>query len=96
MSKEKEFVISGTNLPSMLPLFPSITSWIALDHWSAPGWLYGVIGSIFVFWWIAAILKLSSTTAIDIFSIPEGEEKSKFDQWKDSLETKRERNANNN
>ena len=27
------------------PILPGIVLWLALDHWSAPGWAYGAVGA---------------------------------------------------
>jgi hypothetical protein len=43
-------VIKRGELPTGLPIWPTITTWLALDHWNTPEWLYGafiVIGAIF-------------------------------------------------
>jgi len=35
-------VLKRSNLPTRLPLWQSVTCLLALEHWNAPEWLYGV------------------------------------------------------
>ena len=46
MSERK--VISRKQLPMTSPVLAGIVFWLALDHWSAPGWAYGAVG----FFWL--------------------------------------------
>jgi len=49
-------VISRKQLPTQSNLFfKGLTSYIALDYFHAPGWLWGVVGCIFV---LAAIGRI--------------------------------------
>lgn len=45
-------VISNKNLPARPPLWSSMTAWLMLDRFDAPGWVYGVVGCLFVLLWI--------------------------------------------
>lgn len=58
--KEKK-VLSINNLPPTLPLWQSVTCWLALEHWSAPQWLYGGMGFFILLAWIVAIYRILTT-----------------------------------
>lgn len=49
---KKIIVLPLDHLPVRMPLIPSIVFYIALDMYKAPGWLWGVVGSIMVLVWI--------------------------------------------
>lgn len=67
MSKFKtKKVLAYNNLPTRLPLWPTITSWLALEHWSAAEWLYGVVGVFFLFSWIVSIVSIIKETRVDL------------------------------
>ena len=67
MSKFKaKKVIAYNNLPSRLPVVATVTCWLALEHWHAPQWLYGVFGFFFLIGWIACIVGLVTEEAIDL------------------------------
>lgn len=51
-------VVANKNMPARLPIWQSITIWLALDHWHAPQWLYGALGLLLLVMWIAEIYKL--------------------------------------
>jgi hypothetical protein len=61
-------VIDSENLPARLPLWSSITVWLLLDRLQAPGWVYGVMGTLFAIIWIAAIVKFFRQTETKIFN----------------------------
>lgn len=43
---KKKKVISYKDLPTKSPVSVIVLGWIAMDHWCAPSWLYGVLGTI--------------------------------------------------
>ncbi len=49
---KKVKVIAGKHLPFRPPLWSSMTAWLMLDRFSAPGWAYGVVGCLFGILWI--------------------------------------------
>jgi hypothetical protein len=55
---KKYVVIPWSHLPAKLPLVQSIVAWMALDFYGAPGWLWGVLGTLFAALWVAAIVAM--------------------------------------
>lgn len=51
-------VIKQSQLPTKLPIMPSITAALALSYWKAPGWVWGAVGLLFLFFWIGAIAAI--------------------------------------
>ena len=67
MSKFKaKKVLANNNLPTRLPLWSTITCWLALEHWNAPQWLYGTMGLFFLIGWIACIVGLVTEEKVDL------------------------------
>lgn len=60
-------VLKANNLPSRYPIFPTIVTWLALDHWNAPQWMYGACGLLFVIFWLNAIYNNVTQEEIDLF-----------------------------
>lgn len=52
-------VVAYENLPARLPIWVSATAWLLLDRFKPPGWVWGVVGTIFVFMWIISIVELT-------------------------------------
>lgn len=61
-------VIKRKNLPYRLPLFDTLLVALALDHWNAPQWLWGVSGALFAIYWIAAIHLIRNETEVDVLN----------------------------
>lgn len=59
MSKVEKRVISRKNLPTRVPVYQAMLAYLMLDKFNSPGWVWGVVGTIFV----CAIIS----TTIDIF-----------------------------
>jgi len=59
-------VLKRSNLPTRLPLWQSVTCLLALEHWNAPEWLYGVAGFFFLLIWIAGIVLLVKEQEVDL------------------------------
>lgn len=59
-------VISTKNQRTEMPVYSPIIIWLALDHWHAPEWLYGVFGVMVVLLWIDAIYKFGADEQVDI------------------------------
>jgi hypothetical protein len=68
----KQKVIASKNIQLSFPLSLTILAYLLLDKFNASGWLWGVVGTIFVIWYIAVIFSWATTEVVDIF-----EEKSK-------------------
>lgn len=59
------YVINSRNMPARLPLFQTLTTALALDHWHAPGWLWGALGVVFLVIWIASISDVLNTEELE-------------------------------
>ena len=59
--------ISWKCLPTPIPVNSSVLCWLALDHWKAPGWLYGACGVLLGVIWVAWIYGLFAYETVDIF-----------------------------
>lgn len=60
-------VIHTKNLPARLPIVPMVVCWLALDHWNAPQWLYGVFAALFGIVVIAFFISKHKEEDVDIF-----------------------------
>lgn len=50
-------VVASKNLQTKSPITVGVVYWLLLDRFNAPGWLYGVVGTIAVIWlfiWIVS------------------------------------------
>lgn len=62
MSK-KTFVFPADHYPASPPLLASVVLYMALDLYHAPGWLWGVIGTLMAFLWLGwGILRWTQET----------------------------------
>jgi hypothetical protein len=48
-------VIPGENLPTRLPVHVTVLYGLLLDRFDAVGWVWGAVGTAFVFVWAIAI-----------------------------------------
>lgn len=64
MSSKK--VISYKNLPAKLPFFQTAVCWLALDYYQAPGWLWGVMATLFSILWIVGIYTVGTQEEVNI------------------------------
>ena len=84
--------ISRSNIPVKLPFFQTITIYLLLDKLDAAGWIWGVVGTIVVLWWILAIVALITSSETDIFIHLKGyKKKDVFSEGLDQLEASIER-----
>ena len=64
----KRTVISNKNLPARLPYGPAILSYLILDATNAPGWVWGVVGTIVGIILIATIVSLFADKQVEILT----------------------------
>lgn len=64
---KKKKVIRVENLPTRLPLLPTLLIAIALDYFNAPQWLWGVVGFGAFLVWTICIIEMVYQEKIDIF-----------------------------
>jgi hypothetical protein len=60
--------IHRKNLPTRLPITPTLTIFLAMDYWNAPEWLFGVICFSAAIIWAAAIYSISTQKTEDVFT----------------------------
>lgn len=68
---KKRKVINSRNLPAKLPIWQTLTTFLALDHWSAPAWLWGALGVIFLTIWIISLILVATQEELDILKTKE-------------------------
>jgi len=61
--KPKVYFGVGSSTPG-LSIGLAVVGWLALDHWNAPGWAYGVAATVYALFVIAFIVYLVSDTKI--------------------------------
>jgi hypothetical protein len=66
MSTKKVKVIDTSNFPSRLPIFQTLTTWLALDRFNAPQWLWGAMGLLFTIIWIVSIIGMVVQEKVDL------------------------------
>jgi hypothetical protein len=71
----KRKVVSIDNLPSQVPVFSSLTLWLALDHWHVPQWMYYALGIFIFIMCTSAIIKIKNQIEVNIFKEDEYESK---------------------
>ena len=93
----KNSVIDSSNLPGKLPVFPTLSIILALDHWDAAGWVWGALGALLLIIWIGTIMKLVNQDVIDIFGeTSEGVFKEKKEyNFKERLQKAMKKNGSN-
>lgn len=65
---KKRHVLATKNLPKSLPVQSTIVAWLALDHIKAPGWAWGVSGTIVVIGWVCSLFLVFTQKEIDIIN----------------------------
>lgn len=60
-------VVAWENLPTRLPLMPTLVAWLCLDRTVAPGWVYGLVGGFLLLMWIGAVVALVTERRTSIF-----------------------------
>ncbi len=60
-------VISQNNLPFRNPLVASITYYLALEHFGAPGWAYGVLYTLVAIASFVYLYSVFTDKIVDIF-----------------------------
>ena len=87
--------IKAKNLPSRLPGTTTLLVALAMDVWNAPEWLWGCMACLFTVWWIAAIVVMYKTEAIDIFEDdPKPKDNSHASKFREKLEEAMNRQKN--
>ncbi len=58
--------IAASNMYPRLPIWPSLTAYLALEHFQAPMWAYGAVGMLMGLLWIGVLLKLATGKSVDL------------------------------
>jgi hypothetical protein len=53
-------VIPWDALPTRLPTTQTAVAFLLLDRFAAPGWVWGVVGTVIVLWWVSCIISVST------------------------------------
>jgi hypothetical protein len=69
--KKKRRVISRKELPVKLPIFSTFMAWFFMDKYHAPGWIWGVVGTVMAILWFGAILVF--VDEVDVSVVPKEE-----------------------
>lgn len=62
----RRYVLSRLQLPTRLPIWSSLVAWLTLDRLQAPGWVCGVVATLFAILW--AVLIYSWWTEVPVAS----------------------------
>ncbi|MFZ1494887.1 MAG: hypothetical protein WAU60_15960 [Candidatus Competibacter denitrificans] len=52
-------VIDYKYLPARLPLWQTLIAILALDHWHAPGWMWGSVLAVVALFWIVGVIDVA-------------------------------------
>lgn len=59
-------VISRSFLPTRgVPTIPTIVYWLLLERLGAPGWVWGVVGTLVVVLWAGCLWDIFSSEAVE-------------------------------
>ena len=59
--------IHRKNLPTRLPITPTLTIFLAMDYWNAPEWMFGAVSFSFAIMWIASIVTIWNEKTENVF-----------------------------
>lgn len=59
-------VIAPKQTPARLPLNSTAICYLLLDRLSAPGWLWGVMGTLFVIVWAVSLFSLFTQKSVEL------------------------------
>ena len=59
--------VSYKNLPVSMPVSFTLTILLGLDHFHAPGWVWGVAGTLLVVVWVILLYLKMQQEQIDVF-----------------------------
>lgn len=62
----KKKVISRNCLPTRFPFMFTAVVYLLMDKFGAPGWLWGVVGSLLALCWIGSIHEFVTQTQVQI------------------------------
>lgn len=63
---KKRKVISHKNLPARMPLSGTLVCFLALDRIGAPGWVWGIVGTLLVVVWWVYVMDVKDQVDVEI------------------------------
>lgn len=63
---KKTKVISYRNLPTKTPFWTMAVTYLYLDTYNMPGWVWGMAATLFAIIWIVAIVAITNQVQVDI------------------------------
>ena len=51
-------VLPWAVMPAQLPVQTTALAYLLLDRWSAPGWVWGVVGTVLALFWVLAVVRM--------------------------------------
>lgn len=69
---KKRKVVSRKNLPMRMPLVGTLVWWLVLDKLGAPGWVWGVLGTIIAVGWFAFVVDVFIRDDVEVLKGEEG------------------------
>jgi hypothetical protein len=64
---KKQKVVSVRNLPTRPPIILTVVIWLLLDRLKAPGYVWGILGTLICFMWIAFVVGMFNEDMTDIW-----------------------------
>ena len=58
-------VIPYKNLPGRIPIWSTAVVWLVLDRLAAPGWVWGICGTIWCFIWVFSVIAIHTQEQTD-------------------------------
>lgn len=65
---KKRKVISSKNLPIRPPLIGTLVWWLVFDKLGAPGWAWGVLGTLVVVGWIVFVVDVLNRDYVEVLN----------------------------
>lgn len=56
-------VLPWSVFPAQLPIQTTALAWLVMDRLHAPGWVYGVVGTVLALFWGLAIVRMCTDKA---------------------------------
>ena len=63
----KRTVVSWKNLPMRMPLMFTAVCYLLLDRLAAPGWVWGVVGTLVIAMWLTWIADVIQRDGVELF-----------------------------
>lgn len=64
---DKMKVVKREFIPTRLPLSQTLISVLMMDYYNASGWVWGVVITLILLWWIFAVIRLAHEEDVNPF-----------------------------